>query len=114
MADYTLYCFGESGNAYKVALMLQAAEVGPADHVLLIGAEDSYAHSLLSRRAAKVHAAQTADGLPKDMFSVIFIDGAAEELPKELIAAAQEGGRIVTGLLERGAVGFREKQKVRG
>jgi glutathione S-transferase len=27
MADYTLYCFGESGNAYKVALMLQAAEL---------------------------------------------------------------------------------------
>ena len=84
------------------ALMLQAAEVGPADHVLLIGAEDSYAHSLLSRRAAKVHAGQTADGLPEDMFSVIFIDGAAEELPEGLIAAAQEGGRIVTGLLERG------------
>jgi glutathione S-transferase len=27
MADYTLYCFGESGNAFKVALMLQAAEL---------------------------------------------------------------------------------------
>jgi glutathione S-transferase len=27
MADYTLYCFGESGNSYKVALMLQAAEL---------------------------------------------------------------------------------------
>ena len=27
MADYELYCFGESGNAYKVALMLQAAEL---------------------------------------------------------------------------------------
>jgi glutathione S-transferase len=27
MADFTLYCFGESGNAYKVALMLQAAEL---------------------------------------------------------------------------------------
>jgi glutathione S-transferase len=27
MADYTLYCFGESGNAFKVAFMLQAAEL---------------------------------------------------------------------------------------
>jgi glutathione S-transferase len=27
MADYQLYCFGESGNSYKVALMLQAAEL---------------------------------------------------------------------------------------
>lgn len=27
MADYELYCFGESGFSYKVALMLQAAEL---------------------------------------------------------------------------------------
>jgi glutathione S-transferase len=27
MAEYTLLCMGESGNAYKVALMLQAAEL---------------------------------------------------------------------------------------
>jgi glutathione S-transferase len=27
MADYKLYCMGESGNAYKVAFMLQAAEL---------------------------------------------------------------------------------------
>jgi glutathione S-transferase len=27
MAEFELYCFGESGNAYKVALMLQAAEL---------------------------------------------------------------------------------------
>jgi glutathione S-transferase len=27
MAEYELYCFGESGNAYKAALMLQVAEL---------------------------------------------------------------------------------------
>lgn len=27
MADFKLYCFGESGNAYKVALMLQACRL---------------------------------------------------------------------------------------
>ena len=27
MADYQLYCFGESGNAYKAALMLQLSEL---------------------------------------------------------------------------------------
>jgi glutathione S-transferase len=27
MAEFTLYCFAESGNAYKVALMLQCAEL---------------------------------------------------------------------------------------
>jgi len=28
MADYKLYCFGESGNAYKVALMLELCRLG--------------------------------------------------------------------------------------
>jgi glutathione S-transferase len=27
MAEFTLYCFGESGNSYKAALMLQCAEL---------------------------------------------------------------------------------------
>ena len=27
MADFTLYCFGESGNAYKAALMLEVCEL---------------------------------------------------------------------------------------
>ena len=28
MAEYQLYCFGESGNCYKAALMLQLSRMG--------------------------------------------------------------------------------------
>ena len=53
MAEYRLYCFGESGNAYKAALMLAlyvaVAEQPPAEiHVELAG-DDELHH--LERRA---------------------------------------------------------------
>jgi protein-L-isoaspartate(D-aspartate) O-methyltransferase len=84
------------------ALMLQAADIVPTDNVLLVGTEQGLVHSLLSARAGRVTVAANADGLSAGTFSVIFVDGAAEELPEGLINAAQEGARIVTGLAERG------------
>jgi protein-L-isoaspartate(D-aspartate) O-methyltransferase len=88
--------------AVATAQMLQAAEITPDDDVLLIGDRNSYAAALLSQRAAKVTVAVSAEGLAKAAYSVIFIDGAVEELPEQLVAAAREGGRIVTGQLDRG------------
>ncbi len=84
------------------ALMLQAADIGPTDNVLLVGTARGYVHSLLSERTEQVTVKADIDVLPANTFSVIFIDGAAEELPERLIAAAQDGARIVTGLVERG------------
>jgi protein-L-isoaspartate(D-aspartate) O-methyltransferase len=83
------------------ALMLQAAEVKQDDNVLLIGAADSYAASLLATRA-KVTAASGSDGAIAGSFSLVFIDGAVEELPDNLVTAVQEGGRIVTGVIKHG------------
>lgn len=83
------------------ALMLQAAEILPADHVLLVGSESSYTAALLAQRAGTLTNTITGEGLAAGAYSVIFIDGAVEELPESLIAAAQEGGRIVTGLTEQ-------------
>lgn len=84
------------------AQMLQAAEITPDDDVLLIGDRNSYAAALLSQRAGNFTAAASTEGLAKAAYSVIFIDGAVEELPEQLVAAAREGGRIVTGQLDRG------------
>ena len=84
------------------ALMLQAADIVPADNVLLVGTESGFVHMLLSARAKHVTVAAHADNLPAGTFSVIFVDGAVEELPESLIHAAREGARIVTGLAERG------------
>lgn len=88
--------------AVATALMLQAAEVATDDDVLLIGAANGYAANLLGQRAAKVTAAANTDDIKQNGFSLIFVDGAIEELPDRLVAAARDGGRIVTGLADRG------------
>lgn len=88
------------------ALMLQTAEVTPDDEVLLIGNPAGYVAALLHQRAKHVTASETLAALPqgagKAGFSLIFIDGAVEELPDNLIALAAEGARIVSGVEERG------------
>ena len=88
------------------ALMLEAAELTVDDTVLLIGMPKGYVATLLANRAAKVVAVEKPADLPKmqqpDLFSLIFIDGAVEELPDTLTALAREDARIVTGINERG------------
>ena len=83
------------------ALMLQAAEVTVDDKILFVGEAKGYAATLLATRAS-VTAIQNAATPTSGSFSLIFIDGAVEELPEALIAAAQENARFVTGLVERG------------
>lgn len=83
------------------ALMLQAAEVTTDDKVLYVGAANSYAATLLATRTT-VTAANGPSDIKGSGYSLIFIDGAVEQLPDSLIAAAKEGGRVITGLLERG------------
>jgi protein-L-isoaspartate(D-aspartate) O-methyltransferase len=83
------------------ALMLQAAEVTPSDHVLFVGTTGSYAAAILATRA-KVTVVDGQDDIANGSFSVIFIDGAVEEVPKNIVSAAKDGARIVTGLAERG------------
>lgn len=83
------------------ALMLQHADVKTDDDVLLIGAANGYVETLLATRA-KVSTAAASEHFREGRFSLIFIDGAVEELPERVVAAAKDGGRIVTGIVERG------------
>lgn len=87
------------------ALMLQAADVTPADHVHFVGMAGSYAATILATRA-KVTVSNGRGDLASGSFSLIFIDGAVEEIPENILATAQEGARIVTGLVERGVTGL--------
>ena len=84
------------------ALMLQAAEVMADDDVLLIGMSDGYTANILRQRTASVTATESVGDVARNRYSLIFIDGAVEELPDGLVAAAKEGGRVVTGLVDRG------------
>lgn len=110
------------------ARLLTQAELEPADHVLLVGAGGGYAAAVLSEMVARVTAlesdaalldiARTAlagaenvelvDGpleqgwVAGSPYDVLMVDGAVEELPDALIAQLRPGGRVVTGLVERG------------
>lgn len=84
------------------ALMLQAADVSADDKVLLVGTRGGYVAALLMARTDNVVVIETLAELPDAAFSLIIIDGAVEELPVSLLAAAQDGARIVTGIVERG------------
>lgn len=83
------------------ALMLQAAEVTTDDSILYVGAADSYAATLLNERATVTAIDGLAD-IKHNGYSLVFIDGAVEELPDALVASVQEGGRVVTGIVQRG------------
>lgn len=108
--------------------LLTEAYLTPADRVLLIGAAGGYTAAVLARLVASVVAVESdadlaahardalagignvtlvegpleaghAAGAPYD---VLLVDGAVEALPESLVAQVAAGGRIVTGLTERG------------
>jgi len=103
--------------------LLTEAAVKPGEKVLLIGAASGYSAALLTAMGASVTAIEEdatlvgqaesagvtvtsaplangiANGAPYD---VILIDGAVEHVPAALIDQLADGGRLVTGLVERG------------
>jgi protein-L-isoaspartate(D-aspartate) O-methyltransferase len=105
--------------AVSIALLLQAADIRADDSVLLVGKEDGYVDAILrtrvsalvSVRADNISAAQSAAP-----FTLIIIDGAAEELPSALVNLAADGARLVTGIVEgavtRLAKGYVHKGKI--
>ena len=108
---------------YIVALMLEAAEIQPDDHILEIGAGSGYAAAVMSRIARSVHAIdrheQLADparermaalgydnvvicagdgtrGWPENApFDVILVAASAPVMPKPLGEQLAIGGRLV-------------------
>ncbi|GAA0729462.1 protein-L-isoaspartate O-methyltransferase family protein [Sphingomonas japonica] len=108
--------------------LLTEAVIGPRDAVLLIGAATGYAVAVIARLAARVVAVEedaallamappslagtaalrmvegplTAGAPDQGPYDVIVVDGAVERLPDALVAQVRVGGRIVTGLVDRG------------
>jgi protein-L-isoaspartate(D-aspartate) O-methyltransferase len=105
------------------AKMLQAAEIGDADNVLVVGCATGYVAALVARLAARVtategdsalaarakdilgqlgignvavKAAAAADGEPANgPYDVIVLNGATEVAPLGLYQQLKEGGRLV-------------------
>lgn len=121
-----------AGRAANVPIatgrLLNEAKVAPTDVVLLVGAAGGYTAAVLAELAAKVVALEAdaallaiatralaghdrvtvvsgaleqghAAGAPYDL---IVIDGAIPQVPQALIDQLAVGGRLVTGIVDRG------------
>jgi protein-L-isoaspartate(D-aspartate) O-methyltransferase len=115
--------------------MLQEARPDPADHALLIGGGTGYLAALLAplvgslevvesdpelaaaapRQAGRWTIGPLTAGAPQAApYSLIVIDGAIEQLPETLADQLVEGGRLVTGLVERGVTRLAVGRKAAG
>ena len=97
--------------------MLGEAAPTAGDRILLVGCGSGYLAALLDGIDAKVEqidATAAATQTPSGEYSLLLIDGAIEQLPEGLAAALAEGGRIVTGLVDRGVTRLAVGRKVAG
>ena len=106
-----------------MAKLLQAAEIGPGDHLLVVGCATGYAAAVAARLAGKVTAterdevlaakardalakvglsnvtvkvAEPPDGDSADApYDVILLNGATEVAPETLCGQLRDGGRLV-------------------
>ncbi len=107
-------------------LLLTEAAIWPTDSVLIVGAAGGYAAAVAARLAAKIVAVEVDGGLAAAArvalgdtvelvegpladgwlagapYDVLLIDGAVAHLPASLAEQVKPGGRIVTGLVDRG------------
>ncbi len=107
--------------------LLVAAEILPTDRVLIVGAAMGYAAAVAARIAGSVVALEEdatlvagarvaitdakvtvaegslAQGWAADApYDAIIIDGAVESVPDAIVAQLAPGGRLATGLIDRG------------
>lgn len=120
--------------------LLTVAEIRPADKVLLIGAAGGYAAALLADLANSVVAVEEEPSLAalartalaayanvelvegplaaghaaEGPYDLIVVAGAAEELPATLLGQLETGGRVVTGLLDRGVTRLAAGRRTEG
>ena len=84
--------------------MLAEARPSRGDKVLVIDGGSGYLTALVEPLVASVKTISAADALKakKGDYSLVLVDGAIEHVPANLAKLVAEGGRIVTGLVERG------------
>jgi len=95
------------------------AEAAPSanDKVLLVGDAKGYLAALLGVLAGNLDVLNPPEAAGKrgnGAYSLVVIDGAIENLPKPLAAQLCDGGRIVTGIVERGVTRLAAGRKTAG
>jgi protein-L-isoaspartate(D-aspartate) O-methyltransferase len=94
--------------------LLAEAALDPAERVLVIGS--AYLADLVRELTRSVTAVSASEALTlgSGEFDVILIDGAIAALPDNLAALVVEGGRVVTGLVDRSVTRLAVGRKVVG
>lgn len=100
------------------ARMLAEAAPQSGDKALLVGDGNGYLAELLRPLVGSLDAVAPAEASArkrgKGGYTLIVVDGAAEQLPDALLASLADDGRVVTGLVERGVTRLATGQKVTG
>lgn len=98
--------------------LLAEANPGLDDSCLVIENGSSYLSELLRMIGPRVDAKSIQDILDNKLgrksYSLILIDGAVEEIPAVLLKRLLNGGKIVTGLVERGVTRLASGRKISG
>jgi protein-L-isoaspartate(D-aspartate) O-methyltransferase len=123
-----------------IGRLLTEAQVRADDHVLLVGAAGGYAAALLALLAGSVVALEEEDSLvaiargalagedkvevvqgPLNAgwpagapYDLLIVDGAVEQLPDALIAQVKPGGRVLTGVIDRGVTRLASGRRTEG
>ncbi len=98
-------------------LMLEEAAPDAGDKVLLVGDGKGYLAALIERRVATLTTISPAEAIAAQgdaVYSLVVIDGAIEVLPDGVASQLAEGGRIVTGVVERGVTRLATGTKAAG
>lgn len=99
------------------ARMLAEARPSPEDKALLIGDGKGYLAALLRPLVGSLDSITAEEAKAKrgkGAYSLLVVDGAVEEMPKAFASLLAEGGRIVTGLLDRGVTRLAQGTRVGG
>ncbi|WP_374285217.1 protein-L-isoaspartate O-methyltransferase [Novosphingobium sp.] len=112
----------DDGHALPAPLvhgqLLSEADPKAADKALLVSCGSTYLEALLRPQVGTLDvvsaAAAAAQTKGMGQHSLIVIDGAIEQLPAGLAAELAEGGRIVTGLVDRGVTRLASGRKIGG
>ena len=86
-------------------LLFDALKLDGTDHLLIVGHATSYATAVareLTDNVIERTPAAIDGGLEGRSFDAILIDGAVDDVPEVLVGALRPGGRLATGLVQRG------------
>lgn len=100
-------------------MMLQEAQPSVQDKALLVDGGSGYLAELLRPLVASLDVVAAADAdaaaaAKGGDFTLLLVDGAAEQLPASLLARLADNGRVVTGLLDKGITRLATGRKVAG